>query len=129
MRARVRGRSRRNAAAIGRDIATEARRASIEHLLIDVRGLVDRLGELGTLVLAACRDRQVAVVDDENGVFHPLSEWAARGRNAELRYFSDPGAALAWLENSRSGRAGFRARMKKSEPRPAMSAMSVKPTR
>ena len=97
MRARVRGRSRRNAVVIGRDIASEAERASVEHLLIDVRGLADRLGELGTLVLAACRDRRVAVVDDENALFHPLSEWAARRHNAELRYFSDPLDALAWL--------------------------------
>lgn len=129
MRAKVRGRSRCNASAIGRDIAAEAERASIQHLLIDVRGLADRLGELGTLVLSACRNRRVAVVDDEHTLFHPLSEWAARRWNAELRYFPEPGAALAWLENSRSGRCGLRARMKKSEPRPAMSAIRVKPTR
>ena len=98
MRARVRGRSPRSGAAIGRDIAAEAERASIEHLLIDVRGLADRLGELGTLVLAACRDRRVAVLDgEENRLFHPLSEWAATSKNAELRYFSDPRAAIAWL--------------------------------
>ena len=65
-----------------------------------MRGLADRLGELGTLALAACRDRRVAVVDgDDNAVFHPLSEWAARSRNGELRYFSDPLSALAWLED------------------------------
>lgn len=102
MRAKVKGRSPRNGAAIGRDIAAEAERASIEHLLIDLRGLRDRLGEIGSLVLATCRDRRVAVVDgDENSLFYPLSEWAARRKNAQLRYFADAVSALAWLRGDR----------------------------
>jgi hypothetical protein len=100
MRARVCGLTRRRAAAIGREIREEARRASIERLLIDVRGLVDRLGVLGTLVLAACGERRVAVVDsDDNARYHAFSEYAARRRHAQLRYFSDARAALDWLDD------------------------------
>ena len=98
MLARVSGRTRLRAASIGREIRREAKHAAADQLLIDVRGLVDRFGSLGTLVLAACRDRRVAVVDDENELYHPLSEFAARRKNSQLRYFADPRAALAWLD-------------------------------
>jgi hypothetical protein len=97
MRAEVRGRSS-HAASIGREIAEEAGRASVEHLLIDVRGLVDRLGALGTLVATAAGKRRVAVVDSpDNELYHPFSEHAARRRGAELRYFYDTREALTWL--------------------------------
>jgi hypothetical protein len=54
MLVRVSGRTRTQALAIAREIRREAKRASIQHLVIDVRGLADRFGSLGTLVLAAC---------------------------------------------------------------------------
>jgi hypothetical protein len=99
MLVRVSGCTRSDALAIGREIRREAKRASVEHLVIDVRGLVDRFGSLGTLVLAACRNRRVAVVDDDqdNALYRPFSEYAARRRNADLRYFPDAHAALAWI--------------------------------
>jgi hypothetical protein len=98
MQVKVRGRSSSQAAMIGRAIADEARRAAAERLLIDVRGLVDRLGALHTLVLAAGRSRRVAVVDsDDNQLYHPFSEAEARRRGYELRYFYDAASAMAWL--------------------------------
>ena len=100
MLACVSGHTRARAAAIGREIRKEAKRAHVEQLVIDVRGLVDRLGSLGMLALAACRDHRVAVVDAyENELYHPFSEYAARRRNSQLRYFTDPRAALAWLDD------------------------------
>ena len=98
LQAKVRGRSSVHAERIGRDIAAEARREEARQLLIDVRGLVDRLGALGTLVLAACRSRRVAVVDsDDNELYRPFSETEARRRGYEVRYFCDAESALAWL--------------------------------
>jgi hypothetical protein len=42
----------------------------------------------------------VAVVDgDENERYHPFSEYLARRRKSQLRYFTDPRAALAWLDD------------------------------
>jgi hypothetical protein len=99
--ARIRGGSSTQAARIARDIAEEARRSAAKQLLIDVRGLRDRLGSLGTLALAASREQRVAVVDSgENALFHPFSEFAARRRGHQLRYFSDAAAALAWLHEA-----------------------------
>lgn len=98
LRARVRGRSAHLARAIGRDIAEQARRAAAKQLLIDVRGLVDRLGALGALVLPACAQRRIAVVDSEdNHFYHPFSESAARKQGGEVRYFASARAALHWL--------------------------------
>jgi hypothetical protein len=98
LQARVRGRSAHLARAIGRDIAEQARHAAAKQLLIDVRGLVDRLGALGALVLPACARRRIAVVDsDDNDGYHPFSEFAARERGGEVRYFADAKTARAWL--------------------------------
>jgi len=98
MHAKVRGHSSSYAAIIGRTIAEEARRAAVEQVLIDVRGLVDRLGVLRTLVLAAGGNRRVAVVDsDDHHFYHPFSEIEARRRGYELRYFYDADSAMAWL--------------------------------
>ena len=98
VQAKVRGRSSSHAAMIGRTIAEEARRTAARQLLIDVRGLVDRLGALRTLVLAAGSNRRVAVVDtDENDLYHPFSETEARRRGYELRYFYDSLSAMTWL--------------------------------
>jgi hypothetical protein len=101
LQARVRGRARL-ARAIGRDIAEQARHAAATQLLIDLRGLVDRLGELGALVLPACARRRIAVIDPDNEGYHPFSEFSVRERGGEVRYFADARTALAWLATSRS---------------------------
>ena len=100
MLVRLSGRTRTQARDIGREIREEASRACIQQLVIDVRGLADRFGSLGTLVLAACSGRRVAVVDDDEGSAHyqPFSEYAARRKKAELRYFGDASSALAWID-------------------------------
>jgi hypothetical protein len=97
MQATVRGRSRQ-ADVIARDIAAEARRAAVKQLLIDVRGLVDRLGALGALVVTARGKRRVAVVDSrDNETWHAFPEDEARRRGCQMRVFCDPASALAWL--------------------------------
>jgi hypothetical protein len=94
-----------HAACIARDIAGEAAARSVKQLLIDVRGLLDRVGTLGTLVLGAAAplaDGRVAVVDSlDNERYHPFSEFAARSRGQELRYFRDSATALRWLHARR----------------------------
>ena len=72
LQARIQGRSSRHAERIGRDIAEQAKRESARQLLIDVRGLADRLGALGTLVLAACHHRRVAVIDSDDNELYLL---------------------------------------------------------
>jgi hypothetical protein len=97
MRAKVCGRSRQ-ADVIAQDIAEQARRAAVREVLIDVRGMVDRLGALGALVVTGCAGRRVAVVDSlENERYHPFPENEAKRRGYKLRYFCDPALALIWL--------------------------------
>jgi len=104
LQAIVQGRSARNAERIGRDIAEQAKREAAKQLLIDVRGLADALGALGTLVLAAAHRRRVAVIDwDDHELYHPFSELAARRRGYEVRYFFDVGTALEWLHYRSAG--------------------------
>jgi len=100
MLVRVSGRSHVHMPAIAREIRNEAKRASVRRLVIDVRGLADRFGNLSTLVRGTCRNRRLAVVDDDanNLRYYPFSQLAARRRNSEMRYFSDPRDALAWIE-------------------------------
>jgi len=105
MRATVLGKSSlAHAAGIARDIAEQAAQRAVKQLLIDVRGLVDRVGTLGTLVLATCRpvsDCRVALLDTrDNDRYHPFSEGAARSRGHAVRYFDDAAAALSWLRSS-----------------------------
>ena len=100
MQARVSGRSSLgHAARIARDIADEAARRAVRDLLIDVRGLMDRVGTLGTLALEACSAARVALVDtSDNERFHILSEGLARSRGYALRCFHDRASAMAWLQ-------------------------------
>lgn len=100
MQARVSGKSSlAHAAHIARDIAEEAGRRAARQLLIDVRGLVDRVGILGTLVLAACESGRVALVDtSDNDRWHILSEGLARSRGYSLRCFHDRDSAIDWLQ-------------------------------
>ena len=102
MQARVSGKSSLgHAARIARDIAEEAARRAVRELLIDVRGLMDRVGTLGTLALGACSSGRVALVDtSDNERFHILSEGLARSRGYALRCFHDRASAMAWLQNS-----------------------------
>lgn len=97
--ARVSGFTHAHATTIARDIREEARRAAIKHLAIDVRGLVDRLGNLATLVHAAAPHQRVAVIDDndDHARYQPFAEREARRRKAKLRYFADARDALDWL--------------------------------
>lgn len=104
LRAVVSGKSSlEHAARIARDIAEQAAAAEARHLLIDVRGLLDRVGTLGTLLAPrTIGDRRVAVVDVyENDPFYAFPEHAAHRRGRSLRYFYDPGAALRWLNSPR----------------------------
>lgn len=100
MQARVSGKSSlAHAARIARDIAEEAGQRAAKQLLIDVRGLVDRVGTLGTLALGACGTARVALVDtSDNGRWHILSEGLARSRGYALRCFHDRDSAIDWLQ-------------------------------
>ena len=100
MLVRLSGRSRTQMRTIAREIRHEAKRAAVRHLVIDVRGLADRFGNLATLVGGTCRNHRLAVVDDEesHALYYAFSELAARRRKAQMRYFSDPRDALAWVE-------------------------------
>jgi hypothetical protein len=100
MQARVSGKSSLgHAARIAREIAEEAARRAVRDLLIDVRGLMDRVGTLGTLALEACGPARVALVDtSDNERFHILSEGVARSRGYALRCFHDRASAMAWLQ-------------------------------
>ena len=102
MQARVSGKSSLgHAARIAREIAEEAARRAVRDLLIDVRGLRDRVGTLGTLTLEACGPARVALVDtSDNERFHILSEGVARSRGYALRCFHDRASAMAWLQSS-----------------------------
>jgi|1185.fasta_scaffold43205_2 hypothetical protein len=97
--ARVSGFTSDNGPVIAREIREEAKRAAIKHLMIDVRGLVDRLGNLSTLVSAAAPNQRIAIIDDnyDHARYQPFAEEEARRRNAKLRYFADAREALAWL--------------------------------
>jgi hypothetical protein len=64
-----------------------------------MHGLTDLLGSLGTLALAACKGRRVAVIDSsDDPLYRPFPEHEARRRGYELRHFPDMGSALEWLQ-------------------------------
>ena len=90
------------AGCIARDIAAQASRDGAGRVLIDLRWLQDRVGTLRALLsLPALR---VAVVDaGENDPYYVFSE------RHELKYFSSPGAALAWLRDPHLALAALRA--------------------
>ena len=101
MQARISGKSSLgHAARIAREIAEEAARRAVRDLLIDVRGLMDRVGTLGTLALGACSTARVALVDtSDTERWHILSEGLARSRGRALRCFHDRASAMAWLQS------------------------------
>ena len=102
----VRGKSSlAQAAWIAQDIAEQAARHAARRLLIDLRGLVDRVGALGTLLLApaAVERCRVAVLDvPEYDAYYAFPETAARAQGHDLRYFASPAAALDWLGQRRA---------------------------
>jgi len=103
MRARVSGRSSLGQAArIAADIAGQASGKKLQRLLLDVRGLADRLGTLGPLVegsAAPFAAGRIAVVDTrEHETYWAFPESAARSLGCELRCFFDSTSALRWLD-------------------------------
>ena len=92
-----------HAAWIGQDIAEQASAHAARRVLIDLRGLADRVGTLGALLLGpggrrALERHQVGVLDvQENDSHYAFSEAGARARGLTLRYFAQPSAALSWL--------------------------------
>ena len=75
-------------------------------VLIDVRGLSDRLGSLGALSMSRCDPRRVggyrvAVVDAmEHDAYYALHEMAARAQGYVLRCFSSMAEAVRWLRSA-----------------------------
>ena len=93
-----------HAGRIARDIAEQAGQQTISRVLIDLRGLADRLGFLGSLSMAnsvhGCR---VAVVDSmENDAYYALHEMAAQARGCVLRCFTSVADAARWLRSTPS---------------------------
>lgn len=93
---------------IAQDISAEAGRGTVRRVLIDVRGLRDRLGSLGALSMLRCAPARmsgyrVAVVDSmENDAYYALHEMAAQARGYVLRCFSSVAEALRWLRSTPS---------------------------
>jgi hypothetical protein len=85
------------AARIARDIAAQARERAAHQLLIDLRRLEDRVGNLGTLV-GTIGSRRIAVLDVmENDRYYVFAEMLARSLGCTLRHFADARSALRWL--------------------------------
>ena len=94
-----------HAACIAQSIAEQAARQGVRRLLIDLRGLADRVGALGAMLLApaAVERCRVAVLDVPGyDNYYAFSEHAARRRGGELRYFIHPADALDWLGERRA---------------------------
>jgi hypothetical protein len=91
---------------IARDIADEAGRQTVRRVLIDLRGLADRLGSLGALCMARggparIAGYHVAVVDAlEHDAYYALHEIAARARGCVLRCFTSAAEAARWLRST-----------------------------
>lgn len=108
VRGKTLGRGKSDVAAwVAHDIAEQAGRATCNRVLIDVRGVADRLGSLGAL--AAVRQSasgepgrvggyRVAVVDAlQNDAYYALHEMAAQARGVVLRCFTTVAEAARWL--------------------------------
>ncbi|OAI50445.1 hypothetical protein AYO46_10120 [Betaproteobacteria bacterium SCGC AG-212-J23] len=82
------------AARIARDLAAHA---GERELLIDLRRLEDRVGNLGTLV-GTIGSRRIAVLDvAENDRYYVFAEMLARSLGCTLRLFADAQSAIRWL--------------------------------
>jgi hypothetical protein len=107
LQAAVRGRTGgAHARRIARDISEEADRGQWRRVLIDLRGVADRLGSLGELSLSRVggsrmRGCRVAVVDArENDPYYALHEMAAAARGCVLKCFSSAADASRWLRSA-----------------------------
>src|SRR5258707_280533 len=81
-------------------VAEHAVRRAARRLLIDLRGLVGRVGSLSALLVAPATQVRckVAVVDvPENDSHYAFPETAARALGGDLRYFASRDDALDWL--------------------------------
>ena len=101
---RALGRGRTDVAAwVAHDIAEQASRQTCNRVLIDLRGVPDRLGSLGSLAMASgepgrVAGYRVAVVDElQNDAYYALHELAARARGYVLRCFGSVAEAVRWL--------------------------------
>jgi hypothetical protein len=78
-----------------------AAHAGERELLIDLRRLEDRVGNLGTLVSAIGR-RRIAVLDVvENDRYYAFAERLARSLGCTLRRFTDAESAITWLSRKK----------------------------
>jgi len=107
VRGKMLGRGKSAVAAwVAHDIAEQAGRATCNRVLIDVRGVADRLGSLGALALASgesgrVRGYRVAVVDAlQNDAYYALHEMAAQARGMALRCFTSAADAVRWLRGT-----------------------------
>jgi hypothetical protein len=93
-------------AALAGEIVALTRKQPTARLLVDVRGLEDRIGPVQTLRLIedypqddASRTRRVAVLErPEQVAAHYFHETAARNRGRLLRHFTDAAEAARWLD-------------------------------
>ena len=95
----VSGKSR-FAARIARDIGAQARERAARQLLIDLRRLEDRVGNLRTLIAAPAHavNGRIAVLDVmENDRYYVFAEMVAKSLGCSVRCFADPAAAIRWL--------------------------------
>jgi len=107
VRGKMLGRGKSAVAAwVAHDIAEQAGRATCNRVLIDVRGVPDRLGSLGALALASGESGRVsgyrvAVVDAlQNDAYYALHEMAAQARGVVLRCFTSAADAVRWLRGA-----------------------------
>ena len=101
----VRGKTLAHAVEIAQDIAEHAGRRAARRLLIDLRGLVDRVGSLSALLMAPATQVRckVAVLDvPDYDSYYAFPETAARARGGDLRYFASRDDALDWLGERRA---------------------------
>jgi hypothetical protein len=90
---------------IARDIAAQAGEETVNRVLIDLRGLADRLGFLGSLSMVrgerSVGGYRVAVVDTiDNDAYYALHEVAALARGCVLRCFTSVADAARWLRST-----------------------------
>ena len=91
--------------AIARDLSREARQNATRDLLVDVRGLRDRVARLREVLASKHLPNRIAILDSvRNERLYVFAELDAQRRGCTLRRFDDQEAALAWLWHLRGGR-------------------------
>lgn len=91
------------AARIARDLGAQARERAAARLLIDLRRLEGRVGNLREVLTgrggpARAANRRIAVLDVmENDRYYVFAEALARALGCTLRHFADPVSAISWL--------------------------------